>query len=254
MNRPLAMVPRTAGPPTGIDKDKSLEKLKKKYQPQVRSKGLENVPSYASLPSLSQSKLIRSAEKQRRVEAGVEYVSPYSQKSSKEKIKRESSSVDTKSEDPTKKAKSWQLRFVGMAKTIKNLESLNREKSETIGLLETALNEKDRIIENLQSRLEADRNRSYVSQSVSGILPGTSSILQRGKEKEMEKKVKELEGVIAKDKKQITRLVEVNSQLVARAKGNDAVVEEWRNANSELKGNAKLLEDSIAEHQHENDA
>ena len=221
-----------------------MEEIKKKYQPTTSHDSVHTIPSLVS----SQSRLLHSAEKpKRRLSKG--YVSPYSTKSKEERLIKEKATPE-KPDELAQKSQQWQLRLSGMSKTIKNLENTNKEKAEEMSALEKELSEKQKIIDSLQSRLEIDRNRSYVMQSA--VLGSTSTTSQRTKERELEKKLRESELMVSKDKKQIMRLNEVNAQLLDRIKGNGAVLDERDKAEEGLKEHIKRLEQTIGEHQHEN--
>ncbi len=123
-------------------------------------------------------------------------------------------------------------------------------------MLENELREKQKIIDSLQGKLESDRNRSYVMQPHAGsVLGGSmSTTAQRNKERELERKIKDLEATIAKDKKQIMRLNEVNGQLLEKIKGHDAVMDQHKGFEEKLDEKIKELQQEIVDHEHENQA
>jgi len=179
-------------------------------------------------------------------------ISPYSTKSNREKPPLFKNSPE-KSFDLDKKNQEWQLRYAGMAKTIRGLEAQNKEKSEAIQFLEKELEERQKHIDILEGKLESDKNRSYIMQSTS-LLGGPTISTQRTKEKELEKKIKELEGTIARNKKQIARVNEVNSQLLSKIKGNDDVLKAEKFNSDNLESKINEMSQNLKETQNENES
>ncbi len=141
-----------------------------------------------------------------------------------------------------------------MSKTIRNLEAVNKQKADTIVSLEAELQSRQKLIDSLQSRLETERNRSVALQSTTALAGGASVTLQRSKERETEKRLSELQATVAKDRKQILRLTEVNSQLISRAKDNGELVNECHEESDKLRSHIGMLEGRIDEHKSENEA
>ena len=153
-----------------------------------------------------------------------------------------------RNEDIEKRHKSLQLRMAGMKKTIKNLEKLNQEKSETITLLQNTLAEKQKALDGLQNKANEDRNRTSLL-SNSGLASGTAML--RARDKEHEARIKELETIVAKDKKQMMRLTEINSQLVAKVRGHGTTLDQSQAENEKLKARITELEDAAVVYKRE---
>lgn len=147
--------------------------------------------------------------------------------------------MNEKKDKSPKKNKEWQLRLAGMMRTVRSLEAENKEKEATIAQLTERLREKQRAVESLQGRLEADRSRSCVMQ------PAIGSTAQRNRERELEKKVKELEDVAARDKAHMLRLNEVNMKLLGKLKAGDTEVEHFNRTEEEFHMQLKAIQQAI---------
>eukprot|EP00826_Nyctotherus_ovalis_P046008 TRINITY_DN5148_c0_g2_i1.p1 TRINITY_DN5148_c0_g2~~TRINITY_DN5148_c0_g2_i1.p1 ORF type:complete len:157 (-),score=65.15 TRINITY_DN5148_c0_g2_i1:306-776(-) len=156
--------------------------------------------------------------------------------------------MNEKKDSSPKKNKEWQLRLAGMMRTVKSLEAENKEKEAKIAQLNERLKEKQRTIESLQGRLEADKSRSYVMQ------PAVGSTAQRNRERELEKRVKELEDIAAKDKAHMLRLNEVNMKLLGKLKAGDTEVEHFNRAEEEFHMQLKTIQQANSEYRGENEA
>lgn len=147
-----------------------------------------------------------------------------------------------------KKNREWQLRIAGMTKAVKSLEAENKEKEEKITQLNDKLKEKQKIIESLQGKLEADKSRSYMMQ------PTIGSTAQRNRERDLEKRVKELEEIVAKEKAHMLRMNEVNMKLIGKLKAGDTEVEHFNRIEEEYQVQLKSIQQSTIEYQQENES
>jgi len=148
-------------------------------------------------------------------------------------------------ENSPKKFRESQLRIAGMTKALKSLEAENKDKDMKIAQLNEKLKDKQRIIESLQSKLETNQNRSFA--------PTIGSTAQRNRERELEKKVKELEEIIAKEKAHMLRMNEVNMKLLGKLKAGNTEVEHFNRIGEEFNIQLKSLQQSNNDYQQENE-
>jgi hypothetical protein len=114
------------------------------------------------------------------------------------------------------KIKNYELRLLGTTKTIRSLEKDKREREQEIKLLQLELDKKDRFIDSLKSE-NSDPNIGR--RKMSSVGNASNLLQQRKKEKDLETKVKELETTITDERKHMSRLQHLNTQLLSKIKG-----------------------------------
>ena len=113
-------------------------------------------------------------------------------------------------------SRTLELRLMGTTRTIKSLDKEKRDREQEVKLLQLELDKKDRIIESLKSE-NLDPNLRQRRSSTN--MNASSFLQQRKKERDLEGKIKELEGVIADERKHMNRLQQLNTQLLNKIKG-----------------------------------
>ena len=101
---------------------------------------------------------------------------------------------------------------MGTTKTIRSLEKEKRDKDQEIKLLKLEL-EKAKNFKSFKSENSDPNIRKNSHLNASNLLQ------QRKKDRNLEAKVKELEAVISDDRKHMSRLQHLNTQLLNKIKG-----------------------------------
>lgn len=141
------------------------------------------------------------------------------------------------------KIRSLELRLKGTKKSIQSLEKEKRQKDQIIKQLQVELERAKRF----QKGENSDPNMSSKMRKSHSHLNASSMLQQRKKEKNFEQKIKELESVISKDRKHMSRLQSLNTQLLSKIKG---ITNSEKSAQLESTNFGKSLKELRSENNH----
>lgn len=122
---------------------------------------------------------------------------------------------------------------MGTTKTIKSLEKAKRDREQEIKLLHLELDKKDRLIDSLKSENIDPNTRHKKNNSFNA----SSLLQQRKRERDLESKLREVEATMAEERKHMSRLQQLNTQLLSKIKGKstaDRMSEEESNNLNQL--------------------
>ena len=144
-------------------------------------------------------------------------------------------------------SKEWESKLTEMMRTIKILEGKKQEKVNAIERIKRNIKEADKNINKLQGTIEIDRSKVY-SMQVASIIN-----TKRNKEKELERKVKELEDTMIKGNNKVNRLGEINLKLIQKMKASTNEIEVHNKSEEHLKGQVKSINQHNEEYKKENE-